>query len=149
MVHTMFDSSCHREMVSRLRRLRPDAQRLWGRMTAPQMVAHLRDQMRHCLGLAECAPQPGLFRTTIARKLVIYWLPWPRGRVKGPPEAFVTKPGEWKADLADLELLLQQFIARGPAGTWPEHARLGPMTGKDWGVFCHKHFNHHLRQFGV
>jgi hypothetical protein len=81
--------------------------------------------------------------------LVIYWVPWPKGRIQGPPEAFVTQPTSWDADVATLIGLVEEFVARGPAGTWPEHAFFGPMKGKDWGVFCHKHFDHHLSQFGV
>jgi hypothetical protein len=114
------------------------------------MVAHLTDQMYHCLGDRPCAPLTGLriLRWPGVRYLSIYWLPWPRGRVKGPPDAFVTKPGAWESDLETLLGLVSRFAARGPGGAWPEHALFGPMTGADWGFFCHKHFDHHLRQFG-
>jgi uncharacterized protein DUF1569 len=148
-MRTMFEPAAHAEMLDRIRRLRPDAQRRFGRMTAPQMVAHLTDQMRHTLGDATAKPQPGLLRLGLVRHAVIYWLPWPKGRVKGPPEAFVTQPVEWEADVATLIGLVDRLIVRGPDGAWPEHAFFGSMTGKDWGVFCHKHFNHHLGQFGV
>lgn len=148
-MRTMFDPATHGEVLNRIRRLRPDAQRRFGRMTAPQMVAHLTDQMHHTLGDASVQPQPGLLRLGPVRHAVIYWLPWPKGRVNGPPEAFVTQPAEWEADIATLIGLVDRFVARGPGGQWPEHAFFGPMTGKDWGVFCHKHFNHHLSQFGV
>jgi hypothetical protein len=118
-------------------------------MTPPQMIAHLSDQMRHALGDAVCQPKPGLLRNSLVRHLVIYWLPWPKGRIKGPPEAFVTQPTSWDADVKTLIGLVDRFVAGGPEGRWPEHALLGRMSGKDWGVFCHKHFNHHLSQFGV
>jgi hypothetical protein len=146
---TMFDRATRAEMIQRIRRLRPDAERRWGRMTAPEMIAHLSDQMSHTLGDAVAAPQPGLLRNPLIRYLVIYWLPWPKGRVKGPPEAFVTKPTSWDDDVATLINLINRFAALDSNRQWPEHAFFGRMTGKDWGVFCHKHFNHHLTQFGV
>lgn len=145
----MFDKSVHAEVLDRIRRLRPDAPRRWGRMTAPEMIAHLIDQMRLTLGDAAWQSRRGLLRNPLIRYLVIYWLPWPKGRVKGPPEAFMTKPTTWGDDVTVLIDLTNRFIMHGPEGEWPEHALFGRMTGQDWGVFCHKHFNHHLSQFGV
>ncbi|MBM3290431.1 MAG: DUF1569 domain-containing protein, partial [Candidatus Hydrogenedentes bacterium] len=80
--------------------------------------------------------------------LAIHVIPWPKGRVIGPPEAFVTKPEDWTKDVDTLIALVERFAARGADGAWPDHAIFGAMTGRDWGVFCHKHFDHHLRQFG-
>lgn len=118
-------------------------------MTAPQMLAHLCDQMRHTLGDAPTSPRPGLLRWPIVRYLAIYWLPWPKGRVQGPPEAFVTPPGAWEADILTLENLLQRFVAQDDRTSWPDHALFGRMTRQDWARLCHRHFDHHLRQFGA
>lgn len=146
---TFFDQATHAEVLNRIERLRPDSPRRWGQMTAPEMVAHLTDQMRHTMGDATVAPRQGILRNRLVRYLIIYWLPWPKGKIKGPPEAFVTKPINWDSDVAALVTLVNRFVEQGPEADWPEHAFFGRMTGKDWGVFCHKHFNHHLSQFGV
>jgi hypothetical protein len=61
----------------------------------------------------------------------------------------MTQPTSWDADVGGLETLLKRFAARGPESRWPEHALFGRMSGPDWGVFVHKHFDHHLRQFGA
>jgi hypothetical protein len=145
----MFDPLARKGVVARLRLLKPDTKRRWGRLDAPRMVAHLSDQMRHALGESPCAPVRGLLRWRPIRHLSIYWLPWPKGRVKGPPDAFLTRPSAWEEDVNRLEQLLERFADKGPEGEWPEHALFGRMTGKDWGVFCLKHFHHHLSQFGV
>lgn len=146
---SLFDPARHEEVVSRLRALTPDSARRWGRMTAPQMVTHLTDQMTHTLGDVPCTPVPSVLRLPPAKYLAIYVIPWPRGRITGPPDAFVTQPGEWEADRTRLVDLVDRFVALGPEGAWPRHALFGPMSGRDWGVFCYKHFNHHLTQFGV
>ena len=148
-MRTMFDPATHAEVRARILQLGPDTARRWGRMSAPQMIAHLSDQMRHALGDATAAAQPGLLRNPLVRYVVIYWLPWPRGRITGPPDAFVTRPTFWDSDIATLIGLLDRFVALGAERVWPEHAMLGAMTGRDWGAFCYKHFDHHLRQFGV
>lgn len=145
----LFDRATREGIILRLRSLSPDRPPRWGRMNAPQMVAHLSDQMRHCLGDATCKPRRGILRLSIVRYLSIYWVPWPKGRVQGPPEAFLTKPAAWSGDVAGLEELLERFAARAGEESWPEHALFGPMTRRDWGVLCHKHLDHHLRQFGA
>jgi hypothetical protein len=118
-------------------------------MTAAQMVAHLTDQMRHALEDAPVKARPGLLRLPAVRYLSIYVVPWPKGRIRGPAEAFLTQPVSWEADIKALETLLERFVARGSNRPWPDHGLFGRMTGRDWGVFVHKHFDHHLRQFGV
>ncbi len=118
-------------------------------MSAPRMVAHLTDQMHHCLGDSPVAARPGKLRWAPVRYASIYLLPWPKGRIKGPPEAFTTQPISWEADVAKLEALLERLATRDVAGCWPDHALFGRMSGHDWGVFVHKHFDHHLRQFGA
>jgi hypothetical protein len=148
MKRTFFDPSRRQEILDRIGRLSPDSQHRWGRMTAPQMVAHLRDQMSHCLGDRPCTPVPSVLRWAPLRYASIYWIPWPKGRAKGPPDAFVTQPGSWPADIANLLELVERFGARDPNSKWPNHAIFGPMRGGDWGYFCYKHFDHHLRQFG-
>jgi hypothetical protein len=145
----MFDGAVREQLLGRLRRLTPDSGARWGRMTAPQMIAHLSDQMRHTLGDRPTQPKQGPLRWPIVRSLTIYWLPWPKGRVQGPPEAFTSQPTTWPADVAGLERLVERFALGNPGDTWPEHALLGRMSGKDWGVFCYRHFDHHFRQFGV
>ncbi len=117
-------------------------------MTAPQMLAHLRDQMRHTLGDARAAPRRGPLRWPIVKHAVLYWLPWPKGRVQGPPEAFVSRPTTWDADLTAFEALVARFV-QDERTTWPEHALFGPMSRRAWGHFCHRHFDYHLRQFGA
>jgi hypothetical protein len=145
----MFDSATRQAVILRLRSLTPERPAQWGRMNAPQMVAHLSDQMRHALGDATCKPQRGVLRLPIVRWLSIYWIPWPKGRTQGPPEAFVSKPTIWADDMAGLERLLERFAERASEENWPDHALFGRMTRRDWGVLTHKHFDHHLRQFGV
>jgi uncharacterized protein DUF1569 len=118
-------------------------------MTAPQMLVHLSDQMRHTLGDAPAAPCPGPLRWPLFRHVAMFWLPWPHGRAKGPPEAFLTRPTTWAVDLTTFESLVERFVQQENRTEWPEHALFGPMTRRTWGQFCHRHFAYHLRQFGA
>ncbi|MBI3130905.1 MAG: DUF1569 domain-containing protein [Acidobacteria bacterium] len=148
-MRTFFNPPDHQAILRRLANLSPDAPARWGRMDAPRMVAHLTDQMRHALGDIPSRPVPGLLRWAPIRFASIYLFPWPRGWVQGPPDAFISRPTAWDVDLAALRALVERFAEADPLGPWPPHALFGPMTGRDWGVFCYKHFNHHLTQFGT
>ena len=135
--------------MARFDGLRPDADRVWGTMDAPRMVAHLCDQMRHTLGDAEVAARPGPPRWPGMKYAIIYLLPWPKGKIKGPEEAFMTPPGPWGDDIATLRGLVQRFVEDEARTSWPDHALFGPMSRRLWGAFCYRHFDHHLRQFGA
>lgn len=149
MTHSLLDDRSFADTLRRIELLAPDRPALWGRMNAPRVIVHLGDQMRHTLGDVPCAPRPGPLRNAVVRWLAIYVVPWPKGRLKGPPEAFATTPGAWDADVRELVRLVERFRDDTSDRDWPEHALLGPMTRNDWGAFCYKHFDHHLRQFGA
>jgi hypothetical protein len=145
----MFDSQVRTVFERRIRTLHPDAQRRWGRMTAPQMVCHLADQLRIALGQLATQPVAGPLRVPPLKQLVIDVLPWPKGRIQGPPEAFTTAPDQWEHDVAMLLALLETFGARGDQRAWAAHPNFGRMSGDLWSRLTCRHFDHHLTQFGV
>src|ERR1051325_2550442 len=115
------------QLVERLRRLRPDSQREWGRMNAPQMVMHLSDAFLGLLGertrpanVEPTSPAPRRSRSRtgqlIAKWYAVYSpLPWPRGfrtRPEIDSEKGGTKPGVFAADVAALEALAARFADR-------------------------------------
>jgi hypothetical protein len=118
-------------------------------MTAPQMVCHLSDQLRIALGQLPTRPVAGPLRYTPMKQVVIDVLPWPKGRIQGPPEAFTAAPDQWPHDVATLLALLEDFGARGRQRTWAPHPNFGCMSGGLWGRLTYRHFDHHLTQFGV
>lgn len=146
---SLFHPGCRQRILQRVASLEPSTPARWGRMNAPQMVAHLSDQMRLCLGEVTVKVRSGPLRRPPLRWAAIYLLPWPKGRIQAPREAFATEPATWEADVGRLAEQVKRFAAQDLGGEWPDHVLFGPMRGRDWGVFCHKHFDHHLRQFGV
>lgn len=118
----MADSVWRKEMLDCIARLRPDSPRRFGTMTPAQMVAHLTDQMGHTLGDVPTTPVPGIRRTALVRWLAIYVVPWPKGTVKGPAEAFVTKPVNWDDDIARLCALVERFAGADLNAPFPQHA---------------------------
>lgn len=136
----------------RIGQLGPDTPARWGRMNAHQMICHLADSLRFALGERE----PGPLRYSLPAWLVRFValstpIPWPKG---APTASRIdqarggTPPTEFGEDRAELELLLERF-GQAEGSAWPVHPIMGRMSRAQWGTWAWKHFDHHLRQFGV
>lgn len=148
-LRTILDPRHRKELFARLERLDASQPPRWGRLTAPAMVVHLCDQMRMPFNEHPSGRIPGVPPNPIMRLLALHVLPWPRGVIQGPPEAFRSAPGEWSEDLATLEDLVVQFVNTPADRALAEHPNWGRLSRRQWGVFCYRHFDHHLTQFGV
>lgn len=149
MPRTIFDATALDGLLQRLDKLTPDARAQWGRMTAPRMLCHLSDSIRVGLGEMPARFKQGPLANPIARWLLAYVIPFPKGKAETPPEMLTTQPSEWKSDLAAVREQLRAAAQRGPDGKWARHPAFGDVSGRLYGVFIHKHVDHHLRQFGV
>ncbi len=146
---TLFNETDRRAILERIERLMPRQAPEWGSMSAHRMVCHLGAALRFCLA-SEC---PRRARGPLAHPplnwLVIYVLPWPKGKAQSPPEFLALKPTTWEADVGTLRDLIEQFGARRPTEAWPPSVAFGRMSGRAWGVLHYRHLDHHFRQFGV
>jgi len=141
------------EILRRLRTVRPESARRWGRMSAPQMVCHLSDALRMGAGHKLVSPATGLFHRTILKWIVIYLpLRWPPGILTRPEidqERGGTRPGDFAADVARLEALVELVTAQTRTFDWQRHPIFGRMSDAAWLRWGYLHMDHHLRQFGA
>jgi hypothetical protein len=141
------------EIIRRLRTLRPETARRWGRMSAHQAVCHLSDAFRMALGKKSVSPAGGPLQRTIVKWTALHLpLTWPAGITTTPEIDQArggTGPGEFAADVRELELLVEDFTARNTGAECPEHPIFGRMSRADWLRWAYLHMDHHLRQFGV
>jgi hypothetical protein len=145
---TLFDSDARERILARIDRLAPQQKPLWGRMDAPRMIVHLTAQLHTGLGELKCAPKKTPLNNWLMRRLIVYWLPWPKGSPTAPE--FLAQPSAtWNEDMATLRSAIARFGARGEGGEWPQHPAFGALSGRMWGVLAWRHLDHHLRQFGV
>jgi hypothetical protein len=147
MQRSLSDARTRQELVDRLERLGPEAKPLWGKMNAPQMLAHLADWMLMAKGKLKTAPKNRPLRFPPLKQLVIYWLPFPKG-VPTAPELISRKPLAWTVERAAVREHVESFETLNPA-VWPEHPVFGEMTPNAWRVLAYRHMDHHLRQFGI
>jgi hypothetical protein len=141
------------EILFRLRRVRPDSPRRWGRMSAPQMVCHLADAFRVLTGELTVCGASGVLQRTLLKRAVLY-LPvrWPRGIPTDPgldQERSGTRSAGFAADRERLEALVEAVVAPAWSFTPRPHPLFGVMTRAEWLRWGWLHMDHHLRQFGA
>ena len=150
---TMARPSDKAEIIRRLRTVRPECTRKWGRMTAHQMVCHLCDSFRLVTHQKAASPAMGVLQTSVVKWIALYApLPWPKGvptRPEVDQEVGGTPPGEFAADLAELEALLEVVTTPRRDYDWPRHPIFGRMSEAAWLRWAYLHMDHHLRQFGL
>ena len=149
MAKTIFDPTLRAQLSDRITRLRPDSQRRWGTMSANQMVCHLEDAMKCATGITPTKSRKLAVSNPVLRWLIIYVMPWPKGKVQTSREMLLTKPGEFEADRRRLLSMLEETAQRGVNATWFPHPAFGNLNGRDYGALLHRHVDYHLRQFGV
>jgi hypothetical protein len=148
MQKSLSDARARGELLARLDRLGPEAKPLWGKMSAPQMLAHVVDWMSMAKGELKTAPKNLPLRHAPLKQLVIYWLPFPKG-VPTAPELLGRAPTDWAMEQAALRRHVLWFENLDPKTVWPIHPAFGRITTKAWAVLAYRHTDHHFRQFGI
>jgi hypothetical protein len=141
------------EILRRLRAVRVDSQARWGRMSAHQMVCHLGDAFRMAMRAMPVSPATSLLERTVVKWIALHvplrWPPGIRTRPEIDQQVAGTRPGEFAADVAQLEATFALFTAEPRTFEWAVHPIFGPMSEREWLRWGYLHTDHHLRQFGV
>jgi hypothetical protein len=147
----LFEAARVGEVKQRIAQLRPDSERLWGKMNAAQALEHCSRGMEMALG--DKTP-PRVFVGRILGRMV-------KPKVMGNDEPLRRNSPTAKQlvvqDERDLGTgrerlcgLIDRFAAAGPQGcTTHPHSFFGRLTPEEWATLMYKHLDHHLRQFGV
>ena len=150
---SMARASDKAEIVRRLKAVRAGCPRRWGRMSAHQMVCHLSDAFRHVTQQKQASAATSVLQATLIKWLALYApLRWPRDvptRPEMDQEFGGTTPGDFAADLAELESLLEIVTTQNKDYEWPSHPIFGRMSEAAWMRWAYLHMDHHLRQFGL
>lgn len=140
------------EILQRLKVVRADSVRRWGRMSAHQMVCHLCDSYRMAVGVRDVSQATGLPERTVIKWIALYVpLRWPAGITTRPEvdqELGGTRPGEFAGDVAELEALIGTFT-RATSLDERSHPIFGRMSRAAWLRWAYLHTDHHFRQFGI
>jgi hypothetical protein len=134
-----------RGLVARAARVTESTMPLWGKMSPGAMLAHLAQSVRMATGDIPVKSKKLPLRFFPLKQLGIYLLPMPKG-LPTAPELMERSAEPIEQSRRDFEQLLADFPKRT---SYAPHPAFGPMSRRAWGVLSYRHFDHHLRQFGV
>ncbi len=147
---TISDPNVASALAERLQRVSSTEPRIWGSMTAHQMLVQVAGTTEAALG-RQPFPQS---RRPPSR--VLKWaaltlpLRWPRG-ITGPadPAARALPPETFDADRDRAVEQLSALASASGTTLCPQHPIFGPMSRRNWHRWAFLHTDHHLRQFGL
>jgi hypothetical protein len=147
------DRSYVDEVCSRLERLAPDARPLWGKMSQAQLLGHLNAVVRYTMGQGPRMPFRGnavsryIFGPLVRAGIVAI----PRNVKLPRPEGMKERSPMPEGTLEDLRVTLDAYLNAFEQGQLAPcvHPFFGMMPPRQWNKFHVRHFEHHLKQFGV
>ena len=128
----------------------PDAVGRWGKLNALTMLTHLCRTLEMSLGHYVAKDESNFFtRTVFMRRLIFEWMPWPKGKIKGPEYVTPTPQGDFLHERERLLALLEEFVGEHQKN--PQRTTQNPILGKlslqYWSIIHGRHICWHLEQF--
>ncbi|MBP6620215.1 MAG: DUF1569 domain-containing protein [Leadbetterella sp.] len=152
MFKNTFDKNVTDEIITRIDKLNPSTQALWGKMSVSQMLAH-------CCVTYEMLFEPERFRKPnflmglllkfVVKPTVVGDVPYKKN-LRTAPEFVIVGEKEFDSEkkrLVDFILKTQALGADYFEGR--ESRSFGKLSKDEWNIMFYKHLNHHLGQFGV
>jgi hypothetical protein len=150
-VKNLFEAAAVEDVKSRMAQLRPDSERLWGKMNAAQALAHCSVAMGMAMG--DVRPPRillGRLLGPLAKKSVIGNGTPMRRNSTTEKGAVVMDERDFVVERQRLAESINRFVAGGPGiCTTHPHFFFGPLTPMEWATLMYLHLDHHLRQFQV
>jgi hypothetical protein len=137
--------------ISRINKLTPQTQGLWGKMNVAQMLSHCQKPFEMAEGTLTATTNPifKFFFGKPARKQALGDKPFKKS-LPTFKEAIIVNPVVFENEKNILINKIKTFKDRGESGVVnKQHGLFGPMSVTDWNVLLAKHLQHHLSQFGV
>ena len=147
------DAACCRELRSRLSGVRQDTPRVWGSMSAAQMICHLNDSFLGVMGEKPMQIPPGISIWPVLKYVALYApMQWPKG-VPTRPEfdqlaGGGTPPAQFETDVRSLLGTMERFSGNPRDFEFRPHPMFKAMSDGQWMRWGYLHMDHHLRHFG-
>ena len=147
----LFEPARAKEVKERMALLRPDSERLWGKMNPAQTLAHCSAAMEMAVG--ERTPPRILLGRLLGRfakkSMIVNEKPMPRN-VGTDKSLVVSDERDFVVERQRLRESIDRFATGGPeVCTKHPHFFFGPLTPMEWAALMYQHLDHHLRQFRV
>jgi hypothetical protein len=145
---TLWNEHDRDALLARLDGLRPDAPALWGRFTAPKMLAHVNDALRMSSGTLPTSVKRTPLRYPVLKQIGVYFAPWPKGVPTVPELLARGENADWEAERTAFPDAVAGFVGRPKGAAFPLHPAFWRLSRRAWGRLAWRHIDHHFRQFG-
>jgi hypothetical protein len=139
-------------LSARLDKLTPDSKGQWGSMGVTQMLTHLNDAFKICLGMKPAKDKSNFVWNKLIFPIAIYGMGFFPRNSDAPVEINQqkegSKPRDFYTELEFLKKMLDIFNEREGDKLKP-HPLFGKLDKKQWRDLFVVHLDHHLKQFGV
>ncbi len=144
----IFDKGEKEQVMGRIQSLHSGQERLWGKMDASQMLAHLQISIAVALGQMQ-VQENRLLKTILSLfKSVLYNnRPMKKNLPTGRPFITSNNARIFEEEKQKLLTLLTRFSPEMIQN--PNYPFFGKLTHEQWGKAVWKHIDHHLRQFSA
>ncbi len=147
-VKNLFDPTVKIEIIDRINKLTSQSERLWGKMDAAQMLAHVQVPIGVAFGTTTVKGN-WLMKLILPlfKKNLYDEKPWKQGL---PTDKTFIMTGQSK-DFEKEKTALLDMVSRFSEPTMinEKHPVFGKLTKEQWSKATWKHLDHHLKQFGV
>jgi hypothetical protein len=151
MIKNIFEKQVVEEIISRLNNLEPTTKQLWGKMNAPQMLAHLN--VTYEMTYENIHPKPNLFLRFILKTFVKKKVVGEETYAKNGPTApafIVSNDKDFEKEKLRLINYLNKTQELGvSAFENKDNQSFGVLSSKEWNNLFYKHIDHHFSQFGI
>lgn len=149
---SLTDNAARESLIARLRSLRPDSPRQWGKMNVQQMMWHVSQAYQSALGDISVPNQSNWFFRNIVKPFAFYApFEWPKNGPTMPQFNAVKRAPvvdtAFAQQVEELVALIDRFSSH--RDRWHPHAAFGPLSHEEWMHWGWRHTDHHLRQFSV
>jgi hypothetical protein len=145
----LFEAATVEEVKGRLEQLKPDSERVWGKMNPAQALSHCSAAMEMAMG-AKKPPRKFIGRLLgcFAKKsMITKEKPIPRN-VGTDKSLVASDERDFGVERQRLNEFIDRFAAGGPgACTRHPHFFFGPLTPVEWAALMYQHLDRHLREF--
>ncbi|AOW20176.1 DUF1569 domain-containing protein [Urechidicola croceus] len=150
-MNNLYNHSDVNNLLERLKHLTVDSKRQWGTMTVDQMLAHCNVSLETAMGLN--FPKRKFIGRIFGKLIKLKFLDKkPMVKNSITEDFYITDKNnfEFEKERKRAIELISTFYQNGPEKcTTHPHSYFGKLTPYEWAVLKWKHYDHHLRQFGL
>ncbi len=139
------------DCLTRLNKLTPSSQPLWGKMNVAQMLAHLN--VSYDIAYGKTVVKNNFFMKLllklVIKKIVVSEIPYKQNS-QTAPVFIITDARDFEKEKTILINYIKETEVKGAAYfEGKESSSFGILTSGEWSNQFYKHIDHHFKQFGV